>query len=275
MAMRSYTRLRAFAEREGWELSAEDFTGDAQTAAESDDLAGGRAVGIMLHEVLERLDMEALRIAPDFAAWAARPEINLLVGEAMRRHSVRDSRWTSRALELVYRALTSPLGIPGGRVGPLCRTRSVREMEFLYPIPERFHPLLAHADGQRRWRVERGYFKGFVDFVFEADRGIFFADWKSDNLRSYEPAALAEHVAIHYRLQAAIYTVGVLRWLGIRDAADYEARFGGLLYLFLRGLGARGDPSHGVYFHRPQWEEVCRYETDLIDLAAVRHLGQP
>ena len=108
-------------------------------------------------------------------------------------------------------------------------------MEFAYPIPERHHTLLADGpDGA--WTVGRGYIKGFIDLVFRRDKLMYFADWKGDLLPSYEPAAVARHVESHYRLQARIYSVGVVRLLAIHNERDYDSRFGGLLYVFLRGV---------------------------------------
>jgi exodeoxyribonuclease V beta subunit len=114
--------------------------------------------------------------------------------------------------------------------------------------------------------AERGFIKGFVDFVFEHDRRIYFADWKSDVLPDYAPEALDPHVAEHYELQARLYSLGIVRWLGLRDEAAYEARFGGLLYIFLRGLGPGRRPKDGVYFRRPMWSEIVAWEAELLTL---------
>jgi len=134
-------------------------------------------------------------------------------------------------------------------------------MEFVYPIPESSHPLLGAA-AQGEWTVERGYLKGFVDVVFEDQGLIYFADWKSDHLPSYETGALRQHVQLHYDLQAQIYSIGVIRLLQIRNQGDYDRLFGGLLYIFLRGMDGSG--QRGVYFHRPAWSEVCDYEAGLM-----------
>jgi len=142
----------------------------------------------------------------------------------------------------------------------------MREMEFLFPLPENAHPVLGSAIAGD-WIAGRGYLKGFIDFVFE-DRGlIYFADWKSDLLRAYDAAAIADHVERNYRLQALIYSVGVVRLLRIRSEAEYRRRFGGLLYVFLRGIGDDSDTSRGIYFHRPGWNEICQHEAALMRLA--------
>ncbi len=94
---------------------------------------------------------------------------------------------------------------------------------------------------------------------------MYFADWKGDLLPSYDSAALAQHVDRHYRLQARIYSVGVVRLLAIHNERDYDARFGGLLYVFLRGVTHPGDGKTGFYFARPSWNEIVTYESDLMN----------
>jgi hypothetical protein len=50
--------------------------------------------------------------------------------------------------------------------------------------------------------------------------------------------AVARHVRAEYALQADIYSLALAKMLGIASEADHEARFGGLVYLFLRGAAA-------------------------------------
>ena len=60
-----------------------------------------------------------------------------------------------------------------------------------------------------------------------------------------------------YGLQARLYTLGLARVLRLHDRDSYEARFGGLLYVFLR------HGSEGLVFQRPSWEEVVAWEAEL------------
>jgi exodeoxyribonuclease V beta subunit len=55
-----------------------------------------------------------------------------------------------------------------------------------------------------------------------------------------------------YTLQALIYTLALHRWLRFRLGAayDYERDFGGVRYLFCRGLDV-ADAMAGVYAHQP------------------------
>ena len=265
LMMRSYTSLRGSQEEPRWDIPAEEFKRDLdQLDEERDepDLPGGREAGIFLHEVIEKLPMDSFAQSPDHRGWRQREDIGAIVRAAMRRHQVKEP-WFERGIQMVFNALTAPIVVGGRVVGPLHQCPSVREMEFVYPIPEASHPLLA-TSGQGEWTVRRGYMKGFVDFVFERDGLVYFADWKSDQLPAYEGAAIDAHVMKHYAIQARIYSIGIVRLLQIRTRDDYERRFGGLLYIFLRGLDGGGE--RGIYFHRPPWSEICDYESALMRL---------
>ena len=61
----------------------------------------------------------------------------------------------------------------------------------------------------------------------------------------------------NYELQRRLYALALVKMLGIADEADYEARFGGTVYVFLRGLApAAGDAA------APSWT-TSRMEREL------------
>ncbi len=271
MQTRSYTSLqqRAVERQLANQIELEEFKYDLDPAVEVGDLKGGRRIGIFLHEVIEKLDLTSFAKAPEPGSWRERDDVRQTFLAAMRRHQVNDSRWFERGSEIVFNALTTRIATRSGNfVGPLYKCPNVRELEFVYPIPEHSHPLLESAS-EGKWTVERGYLKGFVDFVFE-DGGLhYFADWKSDSLASYDQTSLGPHVKEHYSLQARIYSVGIVRLLGIRSKTEYDSRFGGLLYLFIRGMTRSGAGRDGVYFQRPEWNEIADYERELIQSLPV------
>jgi exodeoxyribonuclease V beta subunit len=246
------------------------FKSDVDPAATAppllrDDLAGGRGVGIFLHEVIEQLDLSALAKAPDLETWMATREVRETIAAAARRHQVSLAEaGLARGAQIVFNALRSPLALGNQIVPRLVSCEGAREMEFTFPIPASGHPLLAGGSSGGEWTIERGLLVGFVDFVFRFHGRTYFADWKSDLLPSYDPAAIAAHVSDHYLLQARIYTVGIVRLLRVRERSEYEERFGGLVYVFLRGVKPDGDGRAGAYFHRPSWDEIIHYEHDLM-----------
>ena len=263
----SYTRMKQ-AQKRATELSVEDFTAEAPSLRPElaeNELPAGAQAGIFLHEVLERVRLETFAQARTFDGWRELPPVRELLSAVARKHD-REPRHLGHAARLVHTALTAPVELDGARLdgGMAGAARVVREMEFLYPHPEASHPRpFARLPAGGRLEIVRGYVKGFVDVVFEHGGRAFFADWKSDLLLSYEDAALAAHVDEHYRLQAQLYSLALVKLLDIRDAATYEARFGGMLYCFLRGMRS-GDGRAGVRFQRPGWDELCGWEEQLV-----------
>ena len=65
MQTRSYTSLesRRRARETAGDLDIEEFKYDLDAPAEGADLKGGRRVGIFLHEVIEKLDLESFNAA--------------------------------------------------------------------------------------------------------------------------------------------------------------------------------------------------------------------
>ncbi len=105
------------------------------------------------------------------------------------------------------------------------------------------------------------YLNGFVDLVFEADGRFWLLDWKSNHLgyrqEDYCTTRIDQAMTEHgYHWQYLLYTVALHRYLASRmPEYDYDRHFGGVFYLFVRGVRpawrqADGSPS-GVFFHKP------------------------
>ena len=59
----------------------------------------------------------------------------------------------------------------------------------------------------------------------------------------------------NYHLQYKIYTVALIRWLKSRISDfDYEKHFGGIIYVFLRGVRKGSDT--GIYTSLPDKNEI-------------------
>jgi exodeoxyribonuclease V beta subunit len=218
----------------------------------------------LLHEILEEVPLKETYEAAGLDAWRTLPAVASAVETALTRFAF-DPALRPEVEALVYQALTTHIPAGPGRTIPglCCGTRSQREMEFLFPIPEHHHPRLADPR-PGKLVIERGYVKGYIDLVVEHEGLVYFADWKADVLDSYEPKALARHVGEQYVIQEKLYVLALVKALRIRNAADYEARFGGLIYVFLRGLRRPGPAGMGLHFARPSWAEVLGYEDELI-----------
>jgi len=270
----SYTGLKRGAGYEAPEEALQDEAAEPESAAASDleargELPGGRASGIFLHAVLEELPFESLAGGAPFPAWAADGKIREIFESNLRRFGV-GAGSLEAAQQLLHTALTASVRLPGGSLlrGLATVAREVREMEFLYPIPEKDHPrlstLLSAAPGLESFRIARGFLSGFVDLLFEHEGLTYFLVWKSDSLPRWTPEALAAHVARNYSLQAKLYALALVKMLGIHDEAGYERSFGGFLYCFLRGMRSPGTGVEGIHAARPSWKDVMGWEEELM-----------
>lgn len=138
------------------------------------------------------------------------------------------------------------------------------EMEFHFPIVQslRLEDLSATI-GRAGYRMPqndpmrtiRGMMTGVIDLTIEFNKEFYIIDYKSNFIgpsdEYYQPDYLATAVADnHYELQYLIYTVALDKYLKARiPGYTYENDFGGVFYLFLRGMS--GQPRSGVFHDRP------------------------
>lgn len=224
----------------------------------------GTAAGIFLHEIFEELD---------FAAGPA-GVAEMVVAEKLSRHGFAGD-WLPAVTAMLCQVLTVPLpaGAASFRLADLRPGAWRTEMEFYFPL--RFIsaddlraaargwggldlPLdLAELFAGLAFRPVRGMVRGFVDLVCEWQGRYFILDWKSNYLgphpADYGPARLRESMRAHcYPLQYLLYTVALHRHLTVRLADyDYDRHFGGVHYLFLRGVDASGGEGGGIFYDRP------------------------
>jgi exodeoxyribonuclease V beta subunit len=199
----------------------------------------------------------------------------------------------------------SPEGAAAWTLGALLPTAFVAEMEFVLPVAAKAEGRLLTAaqlavpladegpvqsgsrsraavgapwDARYAEQVARldfqawsGFLRGFIDLVFEHDGKFFVLDYKSNHLgahaEDYRPERLNEAMAEHhYYLQYLLYSVALHRHLAQRIAKyDYDVHFGGVYYLFVRGMQPRTGAGYGVFFHRPSRRLIERLSALLDD----------
>jgi len=115
--------------------------------------------------------------------------------------------------------------------------------------------------GRLNFSPARGFLKGFIDLVFQHDGRFYIVDWKSNWLggeaAAYHAKAMeAEMRKNCYHLQYRLYCVALHRYLSLRlPGYDYEKNFGGVFYVFLRGVEP-GRPELGIFQDRPGREMI-------------------
>ena len=158
-----------------------------------------------------------------------------------------------------------PEGVRLADVAPRERRAEIEFHFALHPVAvERLvallhrHEIVRDRDGfGTRERLE-GLMTGRIDLVYlHADRA-YIVDYKSNRLADYSAEGLARAVRdSEYDLQYLIYTLALHRWLRLRRTDyDYDTHFGGVRYLFCRGLDLSRDDARGVFVARPSCELI-------------------
>ncbi len=233
----------------------------------------GRRPGTLVHALFEHVDFtvrDRAILRATTAHWVAAFGM--------------DAAWVEPLCSAVDDVLDTPLtqSAPPVRLRDVARARRLTEMEFAFPVAldgggmprpgvsaaalaaafdrHATSPAVrAYAGRLRALRVSGlvGYLRGYIDCVFEHQGRWYVVDYKSndrgDTLGAYAPTALDAEMARHdYVLQYHLYVVAVHRYLQQRlRHYDYARDFGGVLYLFVRGMHPSRGPATGVVFDRP------------------------
>jgi exodeoxyribonuclease V beta subunit len=116
-----------------------------------------------------------------------------------------------------------------------------------------------------------GMVHGFMDMVFEHDGRYYLIDWKSNHLGNrpvdYTPDRLNRAMERHlYLLQYLLYTVALSRYLSLRISDyDYDTHFGGVLYIFLRGVSPDCGADTGIYRDCPPAALIAELTHLMVD----------
>jgi exodeoxyribonuclease V beta subunit len=206
----------------------------------------------------------------------------------------RSAETESRIAEIIWNSLRTPLRLGKTPDAPELEladvNKDLREADFYFPIPNKAgnaEVIQASKDGDisgsnsassvEGWTIEKGFLRGSIDYLFEHEAKIYLLDWKSNLLKNFGPESVENEVMENYELQLQIYTLATSYWFKLDSEEKYNEKFGGVLYLFLRGIGEKSASSgdsinsvnsansanEGVYFKRPSWTELKAYETRL------------
>ena len=219
----------------------------------------GTKAGTCLHEILQNLSFNATE-----------EQMLELVSRRLQAHRLAQAGNGEAVCEMLRRLMEFPLALERRdfTLSKITDSDRLNELEFHFPVrgvsPARLQELLGKLGwssavpaelGRLAFSQIQGFLKGFMDLVFRFEGRFYLVDWKSNWLGSrpeeYSSEAVrAEMLRQHYFIQYHLYTVALHKYLSLRvPGYDYETHFGGVIYLFLRGL----DPAHperGVYRDR-------------------------
>lgn len=237
------------------------------------DFDRGATAGTFFHAVYEHMDF----------AGAAPSELYPLVAEKLTAFGFQADRWTEICACAVAETLFCELdnATAGLMLAKVPANQRLNELEFVFPVKGGIDgsdvPITAdrmaavfrsHARAPMppdyperlaglRFADIEGYLKGFIDLVFQFENKWYLVDYKSnyigDRVAHYGPVSLLKVMTSHhYFLQYHLYTLALHRFLRFRvPGYDYDTHFGGVYYLFIRGMSRKTGPDFGVFADRP------------------------
>ncbi|AXZ19616.1 exodeoxyribonuclease V subunit beta [Klebsiella pneumoniae] len=213
----------------------------------------GAAPGTFLHSLFEELDFTQ----PVPEGWMA---------EKLQLSGF-DAQWAPVLTDWLGGVLKTRLPGPDIALNQLAARDKQVEMAFYLPIAqlltaERLDALIRQYDPLSAdtppldFRQVRGMLKGFIDLVFRHEGRYYLLDYKSNWLgedrEAYTRPAMEQVMRAHrYDLQYQLYSLALHRYLRHRLADyDYDRHFGGVIYLFLRGMDGQ-EGGQGIFTTRP------------------------
>ncbi len=216
----------------------------------------GAAFGNVVHGLLEDYPFSMLASDDDYAEACQK--------QCRRFGVTAESFWLMKLLRDVTNVQLLPAGgdSRGGCLADLDGKDVLKEMPFYFHLRPgstgELNRLLSFSPVVRAVpeRSLGGYLTGFIDLVCRYQGKYYIMDYKTNYLGSsladYSPEALQTAMHAHnYGLQYWIYSLVLHRFLKGTLPGYSPDDFGGVYYLFARGMRP-GYPGNGVYFDRPE-----------------------
>ncbi len=245
----------------------------------------GARAGILLHEVFEKLDFTAGDEA-----------VRAVVSDTLAGHGF-DMAWTDVVTGMVRKVLDIDLG--GVILSGLEKGKRLTELEFMFPIKQLTPVILEQTiidcvpsmnvssplAGQGQAEVSlvpadtprftfdpvKGFLRGFMDLVFVHKGKYYLIDWKSNHLgnsvQDYgQDALMKSMIRDNYILQYHLYCVALHQYLRHRqEGYSYAEHFGGVFYVYLRGVDPSKGPEYGIFRSRPDEENLVKLSEALMN----------
>ncbi|BHH82797.1 exodeoxyribonuclease V subunit beta [Desulforhopalus sp. 52FAK] len=227
-------------------------------------LPAGASFGNVIHDLLEDSDFSSLESSAELLAQ---------IEKKCSRYGVEtDSGDIAKLLRcIVSTNLTGEFSLQN-----IAPTSVLKEMPFYFKLSPfqtaEIHKVLAGDPTvlPMNNRSIRGYLTGFVDLICLINGKYYVMDYKTnilgENMDAYSYDNLVEAMKSHnYGLQYWIYSLVLHHHLmNLMDDYDFNDHFGGVMYLFVRGMSPDITGS-GVYSTVPDYGTLLRLSALLAD----------
>ncbi|HTO14182.1 MAG TPA: UvrD-helicase domain-containing protein [Edaphocola sp.] len=234
-------------------------------------LPRGAHLGTKLHELLEHINFNKDYLQSNDWTYGERLMLS--------RFNFDKEDYSLNIAELLHHVLNAIISVGNDKhfqLKDLNTYRTKHELEFYFPLSitnasQMINELLQSYQIKisNNYQTLEGLMKGFVDLLFEHNGKYYILDWKSNylgfNIEDYEGENLTDAmIQNQYHLQYLIYTVAVKKFLtqSLGESFNYEDDFGGVIYVFLRGV--RANRNAGIFTNKPPRALIESFER-LLD----------
>jgi exodeoxyribonuclease V beta subunit len=223
----------------------------------------GKRTGLYLHRLFECLDFQA-----DISLQVEQLNQRLLprYGLNLEEHDLNTQQWVEQIVH-------TPLNKEGLKLIDIAAHKRLNEMEFhfstsnslvnIQQLNQLFKQYAQQHTSQSAQSVLQeltqsnfqGLINGVIDLIFEHEGRYYLVDYKSNylgnSLEAYQYETMQDEINTRrYDLQYMLYSLALHRFLKTRlTDYNYQSHFGGVYYLYLRGM--RVDNDTGIFFTLP------------------------
>ena len=236
----------------------------------------GAKTGTFIHDIFQNLDYTL-----GFSA------IEDLVFSKLHAYGF-EIEWLNAVSSMISKLLGHPLtGKNSFSLSQLPNKNRLNELEFYFPLrstspnnlKEIFTKTLESETSPKFIdRIEEmnfapieGFMKGFIDLVFHENGKYYIIDWKSNylgnSIENYNRASMMESMISNlYILQYHIYAIALNQYLKLRiNDYNYEQHFGGIFYIFLRGVETELTQNQGLFEVKPSGNIINELTKRIIN----------
>lgn len=226
-------------------------------------LLKGNITGNLLHHIFEKIDFT------NELYWEKQIQAALIRFMPKQLESYRVP-----LIQLLKEVLNAKIkiGKKEFKLSEITTNKRLNELEFDFNVPafeiETLNSLSIINNQVYNYNGKlEGIMNGKIDLLFEHDGLYYILDWKSnflgDALDNYAKDNLNTAMNNNnYHLQYFIYTIAAKKYLQRRlSNFNYEQQFGGVIYIFIRGLRENND--NGIFVSKPDLKLIEELENIL------------